>query len=85
MAHHNDLRDKVVDLSGKDFTPTHVHDNPRIFVVSYAQRTMAHPARSTNTISKNKSESRESKGNLLIHDLWQNGTDSAHHMPVVHT
>ena len=29
-AHHNDLRDGVADLAGKDFTPSHVRDDPLI-------------------------------------------------------
>ena len=31
MARHKELRDGDYDLSGKAFTPTHVHDNPAIF------------------------------------------------------
>ena len=30
-ARHNELRDGVAGLSGKAFTPTHMHDDPRIF------------------------------------------------------
>ena len=30
-AHNNDLRDGVANLSGKAFTPAHVHDDPNIF------------------------------------------------------
>ena len=31
MAHHNELYDGVSDLARKDFTPTHVRDNPKIY------------------------------------------------------
>ena len=30
-ARHNELRDGVVDLAGKAFTPSHVRDNPLIY------------------------------------------------------
>ena len=33
-ARHNEIRDGVVDLSGEAFTPSHVRDNPLIFVGS---------------------------------------------------
>ena len=31
MVRHNELCDGVSDLAGKAFTPSHVHDNPKIF------------------------------------------------------
>ena len=30
-ARHNELRDRVADLSVKDFTPSHVRDDPLIY------------------------------------------------------
>ena len=32
MARHNNLCDKFADLAGKAFIPTHVRDNPKIFI-----------------------------------------------------
>ena len=31
MARHNELCDEVADLAGRDFTPAHMRDNPKIF------------------------------------------------------
>ena len=31
MVHHNKLRDGVDDLAIKDFKPTHVYDEPKIY------------------------------------------------------
>ena len=31
MACHNELRDGVANLAGKAFTPTYVHNDPKIF------------------------------------------------------
>ena len=47
MAHHNDLRDGIADLSGKNFTPTHVRGNYLIFTGRAVQRPKAHLAGST--------------------------------------
>ena len=40
---------------------------------------------STNRDNATSPEATEQKGDLLIHDLWQNGTDSVHDMHVVKT
>ena len=32
MVHHNEICDGVSDLAGKDFTPAHVRDDPKIFI-----------------------------------------------------
>ena len=85
MAHHNELPDEVADLAGKAFTPTRVRNNPLIFAGCAVKRTTAKPATSKTTSSTNKLEATEQKVNLLICDLWQNGTDSVHYMHVVNT
>ena len=69
----------------KEFTPAHAHDNPLIFADGAMQRTKAQPAGSTHPPSKNKSEATEQKGDLLIHDIRHNGTDSVHNIHVVNT
>ena len=40
---------------------------------------------SKTTPLTNKIEAMEQKGNLLIRDLWENGTDSVNDMRVVNT
>ena len=85
MAHHNKLRYVVADLAGKDFTPTHVREDPLIFAGFSVQRKKSQPAGSTHPPPKNNSEVPEHKGNLLILKLCQNGTDSVQYMHVVNT
>ena len=82
---HNKFHDRVVDLAGKAFTPTHVCDDPLIFSGRAMQRTKTQTAGPTHPPSKNNSESTEHKGDLLIRDLWQNGTNSVHGMRVMNT
>ena len=43
-ARHNELRDGVVDLAGKAFTPSHVRDAPLIYSGCAVKRTKAMPA-----------------------------------------
>ena len=38
-ARHNDLRDGVADLAGKDFNPSHVHNDPLIYQGCAVKRT----------------------------------------------
>ena len=45
----------------------------------------AQPSRSIVPPYKNNPESIEQKGNLLIRDLYQNGTNSVHYMRVMNT
>ena len=56
MAHHNELRDRVADLAGKAFTPTHVHNNPLIFSGCAVKRIKVNPARSKTTPSTQQLE-----------------------------
>ena len=85
---HNELRDGVADLAGKAFTPSHVRNDPLIFTGRAVKRTKATPARTRCTTCRDGApppEVMEQKGDLLICDLWQNGTDSVHDMRVVNT
>ena len=41
MARHNKLRDRVADLAGKAFTPSHMRNNPLIFAGCAAKRPKA--------------------------------------------
>ena len=87
-ARHNELRDRVADLAGKAFTPSHVHDDPLIYSGRSMKTTKAAPAGAGGTgklAEVQPSEVTEQKGNLLIWDLWQQGTDSVHNMCVVNT
>ena len=84
-ACHNKLCDRVAEMSGKAFTPTHVPNNPLILAGCAVKRTMAKPSTYKTTPSTNKLEVMEQKGDLLICDLCQNGTDSIQDMHDLNT
>ena len=87
-ACHNELHDRVADLAGKAFTPSHVRDNPLIYsgrAMKRSKATTAGAGGKTNHTVVQLPEVTEQKGNLLIHELWQQGTDSVHNMRVVNT
>ena len=87
-ARHNELCDGVADLAGKAFTHSHVRNYPLIYSGHSVKRTKAAPARArgkTDQAGAPPPEATEQKGDLLIRDLWQNGTDSVHDMHVVNT
>ena len=87
MARHNELRDGVANLAGKSFTPSHVRDDPLIYQGCALKRTKAKPAGLSDTTDPDDTppEAMEKKGDLLLQDLWQNGTDSVLGMRVVNT
>ena len=87
-AHHNKLRDRVVDLAGKAFHPSHVRDDPLIYSGCAVKRTKATPSGSNKTKTSEHPaapEVTEQKGNLLIRDRWKQGTNSVHDMRSVNT
>ena len=87
-ARQNELRDRVSDLAGKAFTPSHVRDDPLIYSVRAVKRTKATPAGvggNTDHAVVPLPEVTEQKGNLLIRDLWQQVIDIIHDMRVVNT
>ena len=79
MSRHNKLCDGVSDLAIKAFTPMHVHDDPKIYTGRAVQggkdKLKGYPSKDVG----------EPKGDLLIRDLWKQGTDSIHNMRVVNT
>ena len=88
MARHNELRDEVADLVDKAFTPSHVRDDPLIYSGRSVKRTKATPAgpsKKNDQAGALPLEVKEDKGDLLIRDLWQHGTDSVHDICVVNT
>ena len=88
IARHNELRDRVADLAGKSFTPSRVRNDPLIFAGCAVKRPKAKPARSKVTpvpADTPPLEATEQKGDPLMYDLWQNGTDIVHDMRVRNT
>ena len=87
-ARYNDLCDGVADLAGKAFTPSHVRNDPPIYSGRAVKRNKAMPAGASGKKDQAGApppEVTEQKGNLLIRNLWQNGTDSFYDMCVVNT
>ena len=87
-ARHNKLCGRVAYLSSKAFTPTHVSDDPLIFVGCAVKRPKANPAISKATKATSSMlplEATEQKGDLLIYELWKNGTDNVHGMHILNT
>ena len=71
-SRHNKLRDGVVDLSGKSFTPSHMRDGLLIFAGFSVKRTKAKPdSTKATTVPANTPplEATEHKGDRLIRDL----------------
>ena len=69
MARYNELYDRVADLTGKAFTPTHVCNNTLIFAGCAMKRAKENPARSKTTPPTLQKEAMEQKDYLLIRDL----------------
>ena len=86
-ARHNELLDGVVDLTGRAFTPSHVRNDPLIYQDCAVKRTKSQPdgPRDSTTPGDTQPDATEQKGDLLIQDLWANGTNSVHDMRVVST
>ena len=75
----------VADLVGKAFNPTHLRDDPLIYISCSVKRTKTKPDNSVTIPSTKNLEAMDNKGNILIRDLWQNGTEFFHDMRVMNT
>ena len=65
-----------------------MRDDPLIFVGHEMKRTTGTPSGASGTKDWDRAppqEATEQKGDLLIRDIWNNGTDSVHNMRVVNT
>ena len=82
---HNDLRFGVSDLTGKDFTPLYVHDNPLIHPGFSIREVKVHPMESPHNNSLASTENSYQKGDLLIRKLWYRAMDIIHKMCVMRT
>ena len=68
--------------------PSHARNDPFIFTGCAVKRPKEKPTRTTDTTVLDNTPPREGtvhQCNLLIRDLWQNGTISVHDMRVVNT
>ena len=86
MERHNNICDGVAYLSGRAFTPSNMCNDPLIFAGCAVNRPKENLARSKATTVQDVTsplETTEQKGELPIHELWQNRTDSVHDMRVV--
>ena len=66
---HNKLRDGVSDLALKSVTPTHVHDNSKI----YTYRAVS--GEKDNLKGYPSKTKKEMERGILIRDLWMQGAD----------
>ena len=80
---HNKLRDEDADLAGKSFTHLHVCSDPLIHQGCLIQEVKAQPTVSHRNNTQKTKYNLEKKGDLLVRDLCQRGTDSIHGMHVV--
>ena len=84
----NELQDGVTELAIKYLTPAHVRNNLFIFTGCALKKMKSKIARTKGTTVPDNTpllEAMEQKGDLLIHELWKNGTESVHNMHVVTT
>ena len=67
--------------------PSHVRNNHLIYQGSAVKRTKANPDGPSDNTDPDETppDSTEQKGDLLLRDLWKNGTDSVQDMHVVNT
>ena len=74
-------------LARRAFTRTHVRNDPLIYQGCAVTRKKSQPAGPGGSTAPGTSPpgDSEQKGDLLIRDLWDNGTDSIHDMRVVNT
>ena len=84
MHHNNNIRDRVMDLSRNDLTPTQVHDNPLIHPCSAVKSREAlqdrfNPPKTPPGLEVDP----EQKSKPLIQDLWACGTNCILYMWVV--
>ena len=80
-ARHNKLPDEVADLAGKYFTPMHVHYDPKIFT----GRTVRRGKDKTKRKAAPPKDEGGVKWDILMIDLWKQGTDSINDMRFVNT
>ena len=78
-ACHKELCDGVADLGSKALTPTHVRDNTKSYTCC-----AVNGGKYNINGSPSKDEG-ELKGDLLIRDIWTQGTDNINYMLVVNT
>ena len=74
ISRHNEIRDKLVDLASRAFTPSAVRDEPKIYPCRPAvelRTTDQQPV--IRNLCKHQGEER---GDVLIRGLWQKGTDA---------
>ena len=75
MFRHNEIRDELVNLASRAFTPSAVRDEPLIY--GRANENMkTTPNKNTNqNIDKEDATGEDERGDLLIRGFWTAGTD----------
>ena len=86
MTCHSKLRDGVVDLAGKYFTPPsppNVSEKNIIYPGCYVREGKSQIYRSATNNPPERQYDTDQKVYLLICDLWNRGADSIHKMRVM--
>ena len=72
---HNEIRDELVNLASKAFTPSAVRDEPLIHGRA-TEKVKTSPTTAANQdIDKEAATGEEERGDLLIRGFWKAGTD----------
>ena len=72
-------------MGSRTYQENPLHQLMCVTTPSYSQVAPRRGQRSKPTPSTHQIEAKEQKGNILIHDIWENGTDSVNYMHVVST
>ena len=76
MTSHNKLHNGVTNLFGKAFKPSHVRNNPLIYRGHAVWEVKDQPSKSATNNPPDRQGDTDQKGDLIISNLWQIGTDS---------
>ena len=76
IIRHNEIRDELVDLASKAFSPSAVHDEPKIHTCRANERESADGRQERPVQRLFCNDRTEDRGNVLIRGgLWTKGTD----------
>ena len=76
MTRHNKLRNGVTNLSGKAFNPSYVRNSSLIYPGHAVWEVKDQPSKSATNNPPDHQGDTDQKGDLIISNLLQRGTDS---------
>jgi hypothetical protein len=72
---HNEIRDELVDLASKDFSPSAVRDKPKIHSCRANEGELPEGRQDQPVKRLFRNSRNEDRGDVLIQGLWSNGGD----------